>query len=264
MIRSAIILLMRIQAIMLSLCPVAVSDEIVKEINCGGFTAVIAYDTDEFYKGTITVKDKGDSLIFKEEAFYSHCYFDTLTDVDGNGVKELIAGLSTGSSPYLWSMLVIFDFSGDSLKMFSVLNSELKFTGDGNAYFTSTVRLSPAYLGALYEYPVISKDGRMYVPFDDDLVKFSKDIKFDESYYQEAIHNFENEIDECTNRQDYLSLFEVYMITSAFSGRRGFAEEYMRKTYKCKDTGEALEEAREYADSILDAMRKEDFVYRKD
>lgn len=264
MIRTLLAYLSVFHALTFAVSISASADEVVKQIICNGFKTTLAYDSDSFFGGTVSVEDSRGRVVFRDEAFYSSCYFDTLTDVDGNGVKELITGLSTGASPYVWSELLVFNFSDDSLKVFSVTNGELRFAGDGNAYFSSTIRLSPAYLGALYEYPIICKGGRMLVPFGDDLIKFSKDIKFDENYYREAIQNFENEIDECMNRQDYLSLFEVYLITSVFSGRRGFAEEFMRKTYKCEDTGDAVKEAGQYADSILNEMKKDDFVYRKD
>ncbi|MBX7042056.1 MAG: hypothetical protein K1X85_04045 [Ignavibacteria bacterium] len=244
-------------------CPVF-ADEVVKQIICNGYKTTLTYDTDKFFSGTFSVKDNEGTVVFYDDGFYSSCYFDTLADIDGNGISELIAGLSTGASPYLWSELFVIDLSGDSMKIFSVTNGELKYSPEGGAYISSTVRLSPAYLGALYKYPVVIRYGRMYVPVDDELVKYSKGMDIDESYYQEAILNYENEIDECLNRQDYLTLFEAYLITSAFSGRRGFAEEFLRKTYKCDDVQDALIEARQYSDSVIGTLMKEDFVYRKD
>ncbi len=237
---------------------------VVRTINAGGYEFKLEYDSTEFFKGSLDVRDSYGSSVFFDEDFYSLCYYDTIADLDNDGNNELVLGLSTGMSPYMWSSLLIFDLTSSEVLPFEVINGEIVSNSEGKTFVRAVVRLSPAYLGALYSY-LLEYSNKELIIFIDPVGHYADKLNIDyTASLEEAITDFGNSQDVCNDGSGYITLFEAYLIQAKLSGNIRKAGEFFRKSYMCDDANAAYKEAMKYVNETYDYLFKQNFKYTKD
>ncbi len=240
------------------------SNTVKRVITARGYEFNLEYDSTEFFKGSLNVKNSYGDTLFNDEDFYSSCYHDTLADLDGDGNNELVLGLATGMSPYMWSSLLIFDMNSYELIPLEVVNGELVNTADGKSLIRAIVRLSPAYLGALYSYLLEFRNNELFI-FNDPDGQYSAQLSTDYSAaLEEAITDFGNTEDVCNEGSGYITLFEAYLIQAKLSGSINKAGEFFRKSYKCEDANAAYKEVMKYVNETYDYLSSQNYRYMKD
>ena len=233
-------------------------------ITAGGYEFRLEYDSTEFFKGRLDVRDSFGSSVFYDEDFYSTCYYDTLADLDEDGNDELVLGLTTGMSPYMWSSLLIFDLKSNKLWPLEVINGEIVRSSEGNNMIRAIVRLSPAYLGALYSYLLEFRNNELII-FKDPDGQYTAQLNIDYSAsLEEAITDFGNTQDVCNDGSGYITLFEAYLIQAKLSGNINKAGEFFRKTYRCDDANAAFKQIMKYVNETYDYLTSQNFNYIKD
>lgn len=233
-----------------------------KEIPAEGYRFLLTYDTAEYFTGTMKVIDEVGRKVFEADGFYSYCYSDTLVDLNDDGRNEVVFGMATGMSPYQTGSLIIFDPASGNMTPFEVINGELVRSNSGEDYVRVYVRMSPAYLGALYYYLLEYKDGKLILPDPKDSSFPSYLIDSQTDYFQEAISDYALEMDECNDDANYFTLFEAYTVQAKLTGREDFAGEFFRKNYKCDDAKVAYESLKKSVDEMYLYTLSQNYIFQ--
>lgn len=207
-----------------------------KDIVSGDYLVRLENTESEFFTGKVTVYNlKISRELFEAEGFFTDYKSDTLLDLDDNGHNEIILDLGTGATMYDYNMLLIFDFSEDTLHAAEVHNAALLFVPDELPKIISEVRLSPNYLGSGYSFSLKYENGRLIPESAAGNRKFRKELDFTEENIKEIMTEYVKETGECSEESQVQVYYEAYITQKKILGEEKKGWSFFDRNYKCKD-----------------------------
>lgn len=206
-----------------------------KEINAEGYSFFLTNSENNFYTGSIQIADKYNNTVFYEDSIYTRYNWDTLTDLDNDGKKELILDLGTGANMYDYNMFLIFNFSKDITEPVEIHNAELRINTDEVPKIVSYVRLSPAVMGAGYSFSLRYNKGDLILEDDIRTSKVLKSLEPDGTEDLYLIDEYNEGFDPCAKDSEISVYYEATIIQWKILGQEGKGWKFFDTNYKCKN-----------------------------
>lgn len=237
-------------------------DEIRKDIFVDEYKINLLNNETDFFTGCIHITDKNNKIVFEADSIYSRYNWDTLTDLNNDGNKELIIDLSTGATMYDYNMYLIFDFKNKSFEPFEIHNAELVTNADDIPKIISYVRMSPAVMGAGYTFS-LKYDGEKFV-LENDITKSKvlKSLDPLESDEFDFIKQYEEGFDECDNDSEVRIYYEAYLTQEKILGQESKGWKFFDKHYKCEDKKNARTELKKIIDENYHYIITSDYKFQ--
>jgi len=237
-------------------------DEFRKNIFFDEYKISLINNETDFFTGCIHITDKNSNSVFEADSIYSRYNWDTLTDLNNDGSKELILDLSTGATMYDYNMYLIFDFKNKSFNPFEIHNADLVINVDEVPKIVSYVRMSPAVLGAGYTFSLMYDGSKFILEDDINKSKVLKSLDLKESDEYDFIKQYEEGFDECDNDSEVKIYYEAYLTQQMIIGQEEKGWELFEKHYKCKNKNSMREELKKTVEENYNYLKNADYKYQ--
>ena len=206
-----------------------------KDITAGDHRIFLTNNESNFFTGSIQIADKYNNTVFYADSIFSRYNWDTLIDLNNDGIEELIIDFGTGALMYDYNMFLIFDFTKNAIEPFEIHNADLIINIDETPKIVSNVRLSPAVLGAGYSFSVKYENGRLITEnnMNESKVLKSLDIGDEEDLYMLGEYSKQN--DECDDESQLIVYYEAYLMQKMILGQAEKGWEFFEKNYNCSN-----------------------------
>ncbi len=237
------------------------SEVFEKQILADDYKISLKNSEQNFFTGSIEVFDRNNKSVFYADSFYTRYNWDTLTDLNNDGHKELILDLGSGATMYDYNMFLIFDFSKTSIEPLEVHNADLINNVDEIPKIVSNVRLSPNYLGAGYSYSLMYDKSNLVLEKDISKSKVLKSLIPDDRDEVEVFANFRKDAEECKEGSSYITYFEAYITQMKILGNEEKGWKLFNKYYNCSDKKTAKKDLKKTVDENYNYLKYADFKF---
>ncbi len=225
-----------------------------KEIMANDFKIRLKNNPTSFFTGSILVTDRYSNSLFEADSVFTGFNRDTLIDLNNDGTDELILDLGTGATMYNYNMYLIFDFSKVKIEPFEVHNADLLADVNKIPKIVSSVRLSPAYLGAGYSCSYTYENGTLILETDPNTSSVLKNLTPSDDDYIELMDRFKSGSEECKDGKMYSVYFEGYIMQMKILNNESKGWEFFDKYYQCNDKKEVRADLKKKVDSTYDYL----------
>ncbi|MDQ3021811.1 MAG: hypothetical protein M3R36_14755 [Bacteroidota bacterium] len=237
------------------------NDSFSKVITAEDYTITLKNNDENFFSGSINVKDKNDVTVCSADSIFTRYNWDTLIDLNNDGSKELIIDLATGATMYDYNMFLIFDFSKNSIVPFEIHNAGLISYLDPVPKIVTNVRLSPSALGAGYSFSLVYNNSKLVLESDVNASNVLRSLEQKDSEYLELIEEYKKLFDECGEDSEIYIYYESYVMQQKILGQEDKGWEFFDKYYKCKDKEKVKTELKRNVQDSYDFWNTSEFKF---
>lgn len=208
----------------------------------------------DFFTGCLNIINISENReVFSADSFYTTYNSHFWADMNNDGHNELILDLGTGATMYDYNMFVIFDFTKGIEPVAEIHNAELDTIKDEIPKIISYVRLSPAVMGAGYNFSLKYDDGKMVLEKNVSDSKVLKGLEPDGKEDFHLIEEYKKGFDECDKDSEIKIYFEAFLMQEKIVGQEKRGWKFFDRHYKCDDKKGVRNE--------LKKIIKEDYSY---
>lgn len=212
------------------------SQIVSKDLSAGDYKISLVWNDSVFYSGKMNVLDsKSNSIVFTAESFYSGYNWDSLADLNNDGINEYILELETGDTRSDYNMYVIFDFTKSSQPLFKIHNAELVTKVDKSPAIVSNVRIGPPAMEAKYSYVVFYENGKLIPVTDPKESKVLKELVPYEEDYSGLISDYAKKSDVCGSNSEVKNYYAAYITQQKVVNNEDAGWKFFDKNYTCSD-----------------------------
>lgn len=220
-----------------------------KELTADKYKISLEWNDSVFYSGNLTVQEVGNSSnSFSATGFHSGYNWDSLTDLNNDGINEYILELETGDTRSDYNMYVIFDFTKSIQPLYKVHNAEIITGVDKTPVIVSNMRLGPPAMEAKYSYVVKYDKGKLHALTDPGESKVLKELIPFEEDYSDLISSYSGKADPCGENSEVKNYYAAYIVQQKIVNNEDAGWKFFEKYYNCSNKNNMKAEIKKIAD----------------
>lgn len=220
-----------------------------KDLTAGNYKISLEWNDSVFYSGNIVVQEEGNSSnSFSATGFHSGYNWDSLADLNNDGINEYIIELETGETRSDYNMYLIFDFTKSIQPLYQVHNAEIITGVDKTPVIVSNMRVGPPAMEAKYSYVLKYDKGKLHTLTNPDESKVLKELVPFEEDYSDLISSYAGKADPCGENSDVKNYYAAYIVQQKIVNNEDAGWKFFEKNYNCSNKNDMKAEIKKIAD----------------